>query len=139
MDFHATSLLRGAASVGTTAGIARSRTVEMRYLGRGFEITVPLPEGPVSAAPSTELSKELQRRFIREYTAVFGRALPEGTPEVTDWRLASAVPTALPSLTDISSDRRANPGSDDSSADDGARRGERSVRIPGVGICEADV
>jgi N-methylhydantoinase A len=138
MESHATSLLRGAASAGTE--IARSRSVDMRYLGQGFEITVPMPEGPLSAGSAAELSDELRHRFTREYAAVFGRALPEGTPEVTNWRLTSTVPTTRPSLSDASRDRRANPGEDDGGENDGgARRGRRSVRIPGFGVCEADV
>jgi N-methylhydantoinase A len=135
MESHATSLLRGAASAGTGTEIVRSRSVDMRYLGQGFEITVPMPEGPLSAASAAELSEEMRHRFTREYAAVFGRALPEGTPEVTNWRLTSTVPTALPSLTDASRDQRGNPGEGVS----GALRGKRRVRIPGFGIREADV
>jgi N-methylhydantoinase A len=135
MESHATSLLRGAASAGTGTQIVRSRSVDMRYLGQGFEITVPMPGGPLSAASAVELSEELRHRFTREYAAVFGRALPEGTPEVTNWRLTSTVPTALPSLTDASGDRHALPGEGYSTA----WRSKRRVRIPGFGIREADV
>ncbi|MBR7825105.1 hydantoinase/oxoprolinase family protein [Actinospica sp. MGRD01-02] len=133
MESHATSLLSGAASAGTE--IARSRSVDMRYLGQGFEITVPMPGGRLSAASAGRLSEELRHRFTREYAAVFGRALPEGTPEVTNWRLTSTVPKAVPSLTDASHEQ----GGDSDDNDRGAWRGKRSVLISGFGIREADV
>jgi N-methylhydantoinase A len=130
MESHATSLLRGMVSAATR--IARSRSADMRYLGQGFEITVPMPDGPLSAVGMAE---ELRHRFTRHYAAVFGRALPEGTPEVTNWRLTATVPTAIPSLTDVARDRRAAAGDNDGKA----WRGNRGVRIPGFGICDADV
>jgi N-methylhydantoinase A len=126
MESHGTELLSAMAPVGTQ--IVRTRSVDIRYLGQGFEIIVALPDGPLSASSAGEL----QQRFTEQYAAVFGRALPEGTPEVTNWRLTSTVPTARPSLTDASRGRRAD-------AESAAPRGHRSVRIPGFGACEAAV
>jgi N-methylhydantoinase A len=125
MESHGTNLLSAMAPPGTE--ITRSRSVDMRYLGQGFEITVALPDGPLSASSTGPL----QQRFTEQYAAVFGRSLPEGTPEVTNWRLTSTVPTARPSLADASHHRK--------DADAAASRGHRSVRIPGFGTREAAV
>lgn len=124
MEEHAAALLSRMEP--GTARIVRTRSADMRYLGQGHEITVPLPDGPLSGSRAGEL----RSRFTERYAAVFGRELPEGTPEVTNWRLTSTLPTARPSLVHASPGQRA-----------GAEplRGRRSVRIPGFGACEAAV
>jgi N-methylhydantoinase A len=125
MESYAAALLSGRGP--GTAEILHTRSADMRYLGQGFEITVALPDGPLADS----CVGELHRRFAGDYTAVFGRELPEGTPEVTNWRLTSSLPTPRPSLA------RSAPVPEGGDLDPG--RGHRTVELPGVGVCEAAV
>jgi N-methylhydantoinase A len=63
-------------------------SVDMRYLGQGFEITVPLPSGPLGP----ENLNEVKQSFDRTYMETFGR-LAKGIPvEAVNWRLAAFLP-----------------------------------------------
>ena len=132
MESHAAELLSrmrtGTGSGTGTQEIVHARSADMRYHGQGFELTIPLPPGP----PSGASAKELLRRFTDEYVAVFGRALPDGTPEVTNWRLTSTLPTARPSMA------QARP-EDSSDGDVDPLRSRRIVQLPGFGACNAAV
>lgn len=55
--------------------------VEMRYLGQGANVDVALDPARV---PTRDV---LIERFLAEYTAVFGRSVPGGIPEVVTWRV----------------------------------------------------
>jgi N-methylhydantoinase A len=103
-------------------GIALARSADMRYLGQGFAITVPLPDGELSAAREAEI----RDAFHRTYQEAFGRILGDGTPELTSWRLAATRPAAALTLA-----RHA--------AGDPAPRGSRRIRFPGHGELEAPV
>ncbi len=131
MESHAAALLRRMGP--DTAQIRHARSADMRYLGQGFEITVALPDGPLSDS----CVEELRRRFTADYVAVFGRELPEGTLEVTNWRLTSSLPTPRPSLVRSASAQHggdANPNPTPNPV-----RGRRAIQLPGVGVCEATV
>jgi N-methylhydantoinase A len=66
------------------------RSADMRYLGQGFEITVPLPEGHLSAAHEVLI----RETFAHSYRAVFGRTIRDGTPELINWRLSASLPAS---------------------------------------------
>jgi len=99
-----------------------TRSADMRYLGQGFEITVPLPDGELSAAREAEI----RDTFHRTYQEVFGRTLGDGTPELTSWRLSATGPAAELTLA-----HHAHGGP--------PHRGRRPVRFPDFGELEADV
>jgi N-methylhydantoinase A len=65
------------------AAITQSRTAEMRYVGQGHEIVVPLPVG--SFTPD-----DLRTRFEASYTALFGRIIPGLDLEAVSWTLRAA-------------------------------------------------
>jgi N-methylhydantoinase A len=70
------------------------RSADMRYIGQGYEITVPLPEGDID--PS--MAPGLQAAFDATYTRLYGRTL-RGVPiEVINWRatIAGATPALRP-------------------------------------------
>ena len=70
------------ASAGIAAGeVDWQCAVEMRYAGQGASIEVLLDE---LAAPDPET---LVAKFLDAYTAVFGRTVPGGLPEVVTWRV----------------------------------------------------
>jgi N-methylhydantoinase A len=70
------------------------RTADMRYVGQGFQISVPLP-GDV-LGPAHE--EQIRDTFVTTYHQVFGRVIRDGTPEFVSWRLSASTPPAAISL-----------------------------------------
>ena len=65
------------------ADIAWEAVVDMRYVGQGASVEVPVdPEGVTDTAT-------LVRAFEEAYRAIFGRTVPDGIPEVVTWRLSA--------------------------------------------------
>lgn len=111
----------GAATL-AEAGVARAgltfrRSAEMRYIGQGFEVSVPLPDGPLTP----ERLSEVQEAFAVAYRALYGRTA-EGVPlEVLTWRVVVSGPRpelALGSDTFGTADAR------------DAQKGERRIYLP---------
>jgi N-methylhydantoinase A/oxoprolinase/acetone carboxylase beta subunit len=75
--------------VGVDPGAVRiTRQADMRYVGQGHEIVVPVPGGALG--PETRTT--LEASFREVYYALFGRAL-EGVPiEAINWRVTLAGP-----------------------------------------------
>ncbi|MBQ1092785.1 hydantoinase/oxoprolinase family protein [Streptomyces sp. B93] len=98
------------------------RSVDMRYLGQGFEIEVDVPErdlGPAGVG-------RIRAAFESTYGAVFGRCL-DGAAEVVNWRLSMRLP----------GDGTSTVGGHPQGGDAG--RGVRPVHFPGHGLLEATV
>jgi N-methylhydantoinase A len=69
--------------------IGFSYTVDMRHVGQGYEISVPLPElDPADPA----FLKELLARFHANYVALYGRAVTGTDAEVITWRIRASGP-----------------------------------------------
>lgn len=69
------------------------RTVEMRYLGQGHEISVPLPAGALKAADVTRLRADYEKR----YEAQFGLRIADVPVEFLTWSVSvSTVPATAP-------------------------------------------
>ena len=66
-----------------------SATAYMRYVGQGYEISVPLNMNDVSA-------RKLGRNFATEYENLYGRLLPKADIEVMSWTLTLATPMPEP-------------------------------------------
>lgn len=64
------------------------RTADMRYVGQGFEIGVPLPAGRFQC----EVLDELRAAFEREYQSVYQRLCPDIPIECVNWRLTATGP-----------------------------------------------
>ncbi|MHC3472583.1 hydantoinase/oxoprolinase family protein [Streptomyces sp. 7R007] len=102
---------------------ARSRrSVDMRYLGQGFEIQVELPTGDLGPSHVGRI----RAAFESAYRTAFGRCL-DGPVEIVNWRLSVQVPGDNLPMGNISS-----PGK-------GAHRGVRPVHFPGHGQLDATV
>ena len=103
---------------GVTAGeVTHVREADMRYLGQGHEIRVPLPSGEGWGGDGLAL----RAAFEREYRRLYDRLGPAGVSlEITAWRVRSAGPR--PNL-----DLRVagEPGE--------ARKGERKAWMPELG------
>jgi N-methylhydantoinase A len=100
-----------------------SRMADMRYLGQGFEVSVPLPAGELSAADADAI----RAAFARTYAARYGRVIEDGTPELVSWRLSVRHRTAPPALSYRPQASGTAPGT------------RRAVRLPGLGDVVADV
>ena len=110
---------------GDPATIAVERRVEMRYVGQGFEIEVPVPGGVLGS----DLGEVLHRRFHQRYDALFGRRIGGVPVETVTWRLTASGPT--PNVALNFQGRRIEAGA--------ATKGERKVHFPGTGFVSCTV
>jgi N-methylhydantoinase A len=69
--------------------ISHKREVDMRYVGQGHEIPVPVPAGPLSADSIPALAAE----FNRVYQELYERLGPPVPIEIINWRVVSSGPT----------------------------------------------
>jgi len=101
----------------TRTGLTFRRSAEMRYIGQGFEVSVPLPDGPLTP----ERLPEVQEAFAVAYRALYGRTA-EGVPlEVLTWRVVVSGPR--PELA-LGSDTFGTANVRD------AQKGERRIYLP---------
>ena len=69
--------------------VAVERTAEMRYVGQGHEVAVPLPAGRFD----TRRVVALAEAFRHAYTARYGRPGPDVPLEVMTWRVTCSGPS----------------------------------------------
>jgi N-methylhydantoinase A len=69
-----------------TSDIAVVRSVDARYAGQGYELTVPVPAGALDDVALAEV----RRRFDDVYAARYGYAAPDQPVEIVTWKLAAA-------------------------------------------------
>ena len=101
-----------------SAKIAVTRTCDMRYVGQGYEISVPFP----SSAGEDTIAEVLLGAFNKEYRALFGREILGVPVEVLNWR--GAVRADSPAL------RLRSATSQSSHNLHAAMRGTRKVYLP---------
>ena len=82
MAAQATAVVRDAAVAGT---ITLVRSVDARYVGQGYELTVPVPAGPLDAG----VLARLRAVFDEVYAARYGYASPNEPVETVTWKLAA--------------------------------------------------
>jgi N-methylhydantoinase A len=95
-------------------------TADMRHVGQGFEIPVPLPSttlGPDNLAAMREA-------FFASYRERFGRVVEDSPIEAMSWRLACIAP---------GQDIRIKPTAAKDATTSDARRGTRDVLFEGLG------
>jgi N-methylhydantoinase A len=97
-------------------------SVDMRYLGQGFEISVPIPAGPLNSGHI----ETIRNAFLRSYEERFDRVVREVSIEAVNWRLMASLPEQ-----DISLAYQ--------TAGKGAERGKRVVHFAGFGELDAIV
>jgi N-methylhydantoinase A len=101
--------------------ISYTYTVDMRHVGQGYEISVPLPELDPADPKFVE---ELLARFHANYVALYGRAVSGTDAEVITWRVRASGPKAPVSLASLR-------GGSDVARD--ARKGTRPVFFSELG------
>lgn len=86
MEEEGTALLRQAGVPGRE--ITHRRAAEMRYVGQGHEVRVPLPPGPLTPGGINAL----REAFEKEYLRLYGRLGPPVAVEAITWRVVSSGP-----------------------------------------------
>ncbi len=71
-----------------SADITHRREVDMRYVGQGHEIAVPIPNGTLTA----DHLAQLQAKFEQVYVELYERSGPPVPIEILNWRVVSAGP-----------------------------------------------
>jgi N-methylhydantoinase A len=107
------------------ARITLRPTAEMRHVGQGFEIPVPLPSTQLGAKDLPAI----RAAFFASYRERFGRVVEESPIEALSWRLACAAP---------GQDIRLKP-THNGGATSAAQRGTRDVLFEGLGTLRCAV
>ena len=101
------------------------RSADMRHVGQGFEIPVPLPDGKLNPSKAGQI----REAFFGAYQQLFERRVEDVPVEALTWRLSAHAPAPSVALR-----------FDALNADDApAQKGQRMVRFPEVGMHEATV
>src|SRR5499433_3983348 len=112
MAVQATAVVRDAAVAGTVTLV---RSVDARYVGQGYELTVPVPAGPLDAAALGRI----RAAFDEIYAARYGYANPTEPVETVTWKLAAVGGAARVALAKASGETR-----------EGALKGRRRAWFP---------
>ena len=105
--------------------ISFTRRAEMRHIGQGFEITVPLPDGVLDAG-SLSAVRDL---FYEKYEELFGRRVEGVGIEILTWRLHATAPKSEVALSFAGQ-----------KADKGERiKGQRRVFFPETGYVQCNI
>ena len=92
MESRATELLSAA---GVDPGdITLVRSADMRYVGQGFEIVVPIPAGKLGP----DRYETLVKTFNETYKSLFRRNLTDVPVEAITWRLTASEPPPRPTI-----------------------------------------
>jgi N-methylhydantoinase A len=86
MAAQATAVVRESAA--TTGTVTVARSVDARYVGQGYELTVPVPAGPLDAAALARV----RVAFDEIYAARYGYANPTEAVETVTWKLSAVGP-----------------------------------------------
>jgi N-methylhydantoinase A len=68
--------------------ITYHRTADMRYVGQGHEVSVPLPGGVLGPAHSVQITAA----FEETYRSLYGRSGPDVPLEIINWRVVASGP-----------------------------------------------
>jgi N-methylhydantoinase A len=68
--------------------VSSQRSAEMRFVGQGHEVTVPLPDGRLNGSHAAEV----RAAFDRVYQTRYGRKGPAVPLEIVNWRVACSGP-----------------------------------------------
>jgi N-methylhydantoinase A len=82
MAAQAVRVVRDAAA---DAPVAVRRSADCRYLGQGYELAVPVPDGPLGEAAIAEV----RRAFDEAYAQRYGYASPGEAVEAVTWKVAA--------------------------------------------------
>jgi N-methylhydantoinase A/oxoprolinase/acetone carboxylase beta subunit len=115
MAAQATTVVRESAVAGT---VTLARSVDARYVGQGYELTVPVPPGPLDAAALARV----RAAFDEIYAARYGYANAAEPVETVTWKLSAIGGAPRVTLAKASAESR-----------DGALKGHRRAWFPETG------
>lgn len=72
----------------SASGISYTRTADMRYVGQGHEVSVPVPDGVLDQRHISQMSAA----FEQVYEMLYGRKGPDVPLEVINWRVVASGP-----------------------------------------------
>ncbi len=105
--------------------ITMTRTAEMRHVGQGFEISVPIPNGDLGEGSVSAMRDS----FFDVYRQLFERTVEEMPIEAMSWRLAASAP--VPNIALNFGGQPIGTGE--------ALKGQRDVYFPETGFAPCDV
>lgn len=117
-----------AAAGAVPENVRHSRSADMRYVGQGHEIEVPLPDGEIHA----EYVDALIGHFEAKYRELYGQVHPEVAVEFMTCRVTSSGPDRDLGLPGVDEAPRSSP-------DSRARKGTRPVHFGEHGFLDASV
>jgi N-methylhydantoinase A len=100
----------------STKQITYHRTADMRYVGQGHEVSVPLPGGVLGPPHCAQITAA----FEETYRALYGRKGPDVPLEIINWRVVASGPRPE---TNFKLPRSASNGAN-------ARKGRRAAYFP---------
>jgi N-methylhydantoinase A len=103
-----------------TKDIIYQRTVDMRYVGQGHEVSVKLPDGDLGPRNLTQIVS----KFEETYKTLYGRKGPDVPLEIINWRVVASGPRPSTNL---------RLPRDGGGRRDGARKGTRRAYFPECG------
>jgi N-methylhydantoinase A len=95
MAAQAVEVVRESAAGGR---VALARSVDARYVGQGYELTVPVPVGPLDAGAL----EKVRAAFDDLYAARYGYASPSEPVEAVTWKLSAAAGVPRVALAKVS-------------------------------------
>ena len=96
--------------------VSYQRTADMRYVGQGHEVSVPLPDGVLGL----EHLPQISGAFEETYKSLYGRKGPDVPLEIINWRVVASGPRPV---MDLKLSRK-------ESLQTGARKGSRRAYFP---------
>ena len=105
--------------------ITMTRSADMRHIGQGFEISVPIPGGSLGG----DSLESVRESFFDSYHALFERTVRDVPIEAMSWRLAASAP--VPNITLDFSGQTA--GAEEK------LKGSRSIYFPETGFTDCAV
>jgi N-methylhydantoinase A len=116
MEREGLAILRSAGA--RDDAIVMTRTAELRYVGQGHQVVVPVTDGVLDS----DFGPLLEARFEEVYRTLYGRVATGNPVEAVNWRLVASAPTPDLRL-DLLAPRFTGSAGD-------ARKGSRSVFLP---------
>jgi N-methylhydantoinase A len=101
------------------------RSADLRHVGQGFEIPVPVPSGHLTKS----VREVLRQSFHDCYEELFERRVEDVPIESMNWRLAARAPAPLLS----------GAYTDEAKAGRSAHKGTRTITLPEFGTVAADI
>jgi N-methylhydantoinase A len=74
--------------------VSYQRTADMRYVGQGHEVSVPLPDGVLGL----EHLPQISGAFEETYKSLYGRKGPDVPLEIINWRVVASGPRPVMDL-----------------------------------------